>query len=134
MKRIAAVLVVALLAYQPCLVAASIPSKTANDQALADLTADLIFARSLFATDRIAKALEAEGLTTDQIESRLAVLSTADLISLGGNPAQLRSAGVTMSKKMWTAIGIGAAAVVVGGLALTNDDGEDDDSSDDGED
>lgn len=133
LKPVATVLVLALIVYQPCVYAASIPSKTTNNQELASRTAKLILARTLFATDRIADALAAQGLTAEQIEARLAALSTTDVLALGENPDQIQSAGITMTRRMWTAIGIGAA-VVVGAFALAGDDDEDSDDSDDGED
>lgn len=133
LKPVATVLVLAVVAYQPCVYAASIPSKMAENQELASRTTDLALARSLFATDRIAEAMAAQGLTPEQVEARLAALSTADVLALGVNPDQIQSAGITMTRRMWTVIGIGAA-VAVGAFALANDDGEDTDDSDDGED
>lgn len=134
LKQVAAVLAVCLF-IQPALFGASIPSKSSNGQDLAERANDLALARARFAVDRLSSALSAEGLDAAQIQSRVALLSTMDLIALGQNPAQVRSAGVSMSRKMWTAVGIGAGAVVIGGLALSQkDDGEDEDGSDDGED
>lgn len=132
-KSVAAVLVFALVAHTPLAYAAAIPSKTARGQDEAARQAELVLARNAFDTDRIAKALQAEGLTPEQVEQRLAALSTADVMSLVANPAQVRAAGITMTRRMWTAVGIGAA-VLVGALALYNDDDEDSDDSDDGED
>jgi hypothetical protein len=134
MKPIAAVLILTLVGSQPCIYAASIPSKTAKDQALACLATDLAVARIQFASDRIVNELLAQGLTEEQIGVRLARLSTADLISLAENPAQIQAAGITMTRRMWTIAGIAAGALIVGGLALHGDDEEDDDDSDDGED
>ena len=133
-SKLVAVGIIVLLAAAPGLQAAAIASKTAEGQDLAGRATDLALARNLFATDRIAIALAAEGLTAEQIDARLRALSTADLISLGGNPAQIRAAGVTMTRKAWTITGIALGALAVGAFALTNDDGEDNDDSDDGED
>jgi uncharacterized membrane protein YidH (DUF202 family) len=135
MKPVAAVLIFTLAGGQALVFAGPVPSKTAVNQDLAARATDLALARNLFATDRIAKALEAEGVALDQIDARLSALSSADLIALGQNPAQVRSAGVTMTKRAWTIAGIVAGAVVVGAFALKqNDDDEDEDGSDDGED
>ena len=133
MKPMAVVLIFSLSGGQALLLAGPVPSKTAENQDLASRETDVALARNLFATDRIAGTLEAEGLTPQQIAVRLGALSTEDLITLGQNPAQVRSAGVTMSRRAWTIAGIAVGAAVVA-FALTNDDGEDDDDSDDGED
>lgn len=134
-KYVAVMLMVSIAISQPCAYAASIPSKTARGQELWARDHDLVLARMLFASDRVAKSLAAEGLNPAQIEARLAALTTADLIALGRNPDQLRAAGISMSRRMWTVVGIAAGALVVGGLAVKqNDDGEDEDGSDDGED
>jgi hypothetical protein len=134
LKPVAAVLALTLVVSQPCAYAGAIASKTAKNQELAALATDLALARNLFATDRIAGALAAEGLTPEQIDARLSALSTADLVSLGENPAQIRAAGISMSRRAWTIAGLVAGAVVVGALALESDDEEDNDESDDGED
>lgn len=133
MKPIAVVLIFSLSGGPAVLLAGPVPSKTAEKQDLASRETDVALARNQFATDRIAGSLEAEGLTPQQIDARLGALSTADLIVLGQNPAQVRSAGVTMSRRAWTIAGIVVGAAVVA-FALTNDDDEDDDDSDDGED
>lgn len=133
MKPIAVVLIFSLSGGQAILLAGPVPSKTAEKQDLASRDTDVALARNQFATDRIAASLEAEGLTPQQIDVRIGALSTEDLIALGQNPAQVRSAGVTMSRRAWTIAGIVVGAAVVA-FALTNDDDEDDDDSDDGED
>ncbi len=131
LKPVAAVLVVTLLAYTPGLYAASIPSKMEASQSLDARANELAAGQSQFASDQIVSALAAEGLSPEQIETRLAQLTTDDLMSLRNQPAQIRSAGISMSRKTWIILGIGAA-VVVGALVLSGDD--DDDDSDDGED
>ena len=131
LKPVAAVLVLTLSTFQPGVYAAMIPSKTATNQEIASRATDVELARHTFATDRIANALAVEGLTLDQIDTRLRALSTADLTLLSENPAQIKSAGVTMTRKTWTIVGIAVGAVVIGAAALKSDDSDD---SDDGED
>src|SRR5688572_10753460 len=104
-KYVAAMLVLSIAVFQPCAYAASMPSKTARDQALASRDSDLVLDRMRYATDRLATALAAEGLDPAQVETRLAALATADVVSFGRNPEQIRSAGISMSKRMWTAVG-----------------------------
>lgn len=131
LKCVAAILVLALAAYQP-VYGATIASKMAENQSLAARTADVAAAGVVYGTEVIEASLAAEGLTADQIQARLAALSTADVISLTRNPAQLRSAGVTMSRKVWTIAGIAAGAVAAGAFALNQkDDGEDEDGVED---
>lgn len=132
LKPVAAMLVLALVAYQPTLYAASIPSKTAPGQTDAARAADLAMTRAVLATDAVESALAAEGLTPAQIGARMEALSTQDLIALLNNPAQIRSAGISMTRRTWTVLAIGGAALI-GAFALY-DDGEDSDNSDDGED
>lgn len=132
-KLVAAGIILVLMT-GPVAHAAAIASKTAEDQDLAGRATDLVLAKHRFATDRIALALAAEGLSPEQIDARVRALSTGDLVTLGGNPAQIRAAGVTMTRKAWTITGIALGALAIGAFALENDDGEDNDDSDDGED
>jgi len=134
LKSVAAGLVVSIVGAQPAVYASSIPSKTARNQGTVERAVDMARARAAFATESISIALAAEGLTPAQINEKVAALSTEDLLSLAANPAQIRAAGITMSKRVWTVVGIAAGAVAVGAFALKNDDGEDEDGSDDGED
>jgi len=113
MKPVAVVLLLTLVAYHPSAYAASIPSKTMENQGSEARTADLAVARALFSTDAIEQALVAEGLTPDQVDARVAVLSTEDILTLGQNRGQVRSAGLNLSKRTWILLGIGAAAVIV---------------------
>jgi membrane-bound lytic murein transglycosylase B len=130
-----ALLLIVTIAFPAALQAAPTASRTAAGQDDAARAVDLARARNLFGTDRIAAALSKEGLDPAAVDARLAVLTADDLIAMAANPAQLRSAGATMSRKMWTIVGIGAGALAVGAFALRqNDDGEDEDGSDDGED
>jgi hypothetical protein len=117
--------------YTPSVYAASIPSKISDESAAQ--AADLALARNAFATDQIETALQAEGLMPEQIKARLALLTTEDVTVLRENPAQIKSAGISMSRRAWIITGVVVAAVA-GGLALYGDDDEDSDDSDDGED
>lgn len=130
MKSIALVLVVSLLAFQGTAWGAPIPSKMTPDADGAARLADLARARSTFATASIEAALLDEGLTTEQVRVRMSRLSSEDVAVLGRNVDQIRSAGISMSRRAWIITGVVVAAVAA--AIVLNDD--DDDDSDDGED
>ena len=130
-----ALLLIITIAFPAAVLAAPAASRTAAGQDETARAADLARARMLFGIDRIAVALSKEGLDPAAVDARLTALTADDLIAMATNPAQLRSAGATMSKRMWTTVGIAAGALAVGAFALRqNDDGEDENGSDDGED
>lgn len=91
--------------------AGMVPSKTAANQSLDSREADLAVIRQVASTAGVAQALAAQGYNTEEINSRLAALSSEDLHSLAQNLQQVQAAGLT--REQWTYIGIGALAVLL---------------------
>ena len=97
--------------------AGPVPSKTAANQSLDQRTADIAVVRDVLSHDEVAKALEARGLTRQQVDQKLAQLSPQDLHQLAQNLDQLQAAGLTRQEWYW--IGIGALAVIILIVALS---------------
>ena len=93
------------------------PSKTATNQSLDSRDADLALVRDVVANDQVAKVLAANGFTQEEVEQRLAQLSSQDLQQLASNLDQLQPAGLTRQEWIW--IGIGALAALILVIALT---------------
>ena len=96
--------------------AAPMPSKTAANQSLATRDADLALVRDVAANEQVAKVLAARGFTQEQVNQRLAQLSSQDLHQLAQNLNQLQAAGLTQQEWIW--IGIGALAALILVIAL----------------
>src|SRR5439155_20213982 len=96
--------------------AAPMPSKTAANQSLATRDADLALVRDVAANQQVAKVLAARGFTQEQVNQRLAQLSSQDLHQLAQNLNQLQAAGLTQQEWIW--IGIGALAALILVIAL----------------
>ena len=96
--------------------AAPMPSKTAANQSLATRDADLALVRDVAANAQVAKVLAAHGLSQEQVNQRLAQLSSQDLHQLAQNLNQLQAAGMTQQEWIW--IGIGALAALILVVAL----------------
>lgn len=109
-------LLIAVLIIAVPLSAAPVPSKTAATQTIAQRDADLATVRALASADEVAAALEAQGFTREEVDSRLAALAPDELRSLAQNVEQIQAAGLTREQWMW--IGVGALAVLLL-LALT---------------
>jgi hypothetical protein len=109
------VLLVALAAVP--VFAGPVPSKTAANQSLDQRAADIAVVRDVLSHDEVAKALEARGLTRQQVDQKLAQLSPQDLHQLAQNLDQLQAAGLTSQEWLWVALGAIAALVLV--IALT---------------
>jgi hypothetical protein len=97
--------------------AGPVPSKTAANQSLDQRAADIAVVRDVLSHDEVAKALEARGLTRQQVDQKLAQLSPQDLHQLAQNLDQLQAAGLTSQEWLWVALGAIAALVLV--IALT---------------
>ena len=98
--------------------AGPVPSKTASNQSLESRDADLTLVRDVAANDQVAKVLAANGFTQDEVNQRLAQMSSQDLHQLSNNLEQLQAAGLT--KQEWIWIGIGALAALILVVALTD--------------
>ncbi len=97
--------------------AGPMPSKTAANQSLESRDADLALVRSVTANDQVAAVLSANGFTREQIDQRLAQMSSQDLHQLARNLEQLQPAGLTRQEWIW--IGIGALAALILVVALS---------------
>lgn len=94
------------------------PSKTASNQSVDSRDADLSIVRDIAANEQVAQVLAAHGFTQEEVEQRLAQLSSHDLAQLAQNLEQLQPAGLTRQEWIW--IGIGALAALILVIALTN--------------
>jgi hypothetical protein len=97
--------------------AGPVPSKTAANQSLDQRAADIAVVRDVLSHDEVARALEARGLTRDQVDQKLAQLSPQDLHQLAQNLDQLQAAGLT--RQQWYWIALAAIAVIVIIIALS---------------
>ena len=96
--------------------AGPVPSKTAANQSLDSREADLSVIRSVAANEQVSAVLTAHGFTQEQIDQRLARMSSQDLNQLAQNLEQLQPAGLTRQEWIW--IGIGALAALILVIAL----------------
>lgn len=94
------------------------PSKTAANQSLDSREADLALVRDVAANEQVARVLAANGFSQEEVEQRLAQLSSQDLQQLAQNLDQLQPAGLTRQEWIWILIGALAALIIV--IAVTN--------------
>ena len=87
------------------------PSKTAENQSIDSREADLALVRDVASNEQIAKVLAANGFSQEEVDSRLASMSSQDLHQLAQNLDQLQAAGLTRQEWIW--IGIGALAALI---------------------
>ena len=92
------------------------PSKTAENQSIDSREADLALVRDVASNEQIAKVLAANGFSQNEVENRLASMSSQDLHQLAQNLDQLQAAGLTRQEWIW--IGIGALAALILVIAL----------------
>ena len=112
LKRSALVLLLLVVAFLAVPgFAAPVPSKTAANQSLATRDADLALVRDVAANEQVATVLASHGFTQEQVNQKLAQLSSQDLHQLAQNINQLQAAGITTQQ--WTWILIGAVAVLI---------------------
>ena len=98
--------------------AGPVPSKTAENQSIDSRNADLALVRDIAANEQVANVLAANGFTQDEVNERLASMSSQDLQQLAQNLNQLQPAGLTRQEWIWIAIGAIAALILV--IALTD--------------
>lgn len=110
LKRSIVLFVILALASIP-IFAAPTPSKAVANQSLDARAADLALVREVVSNEQVAKALANHGFTQEQVNQRLAQLSSQDLHQLAQNLNQLQAAGITQQQWIW--IGIGALAVLI---------------------
>jgi hypothetical protein len=97
--------------------AGPVPSKTAANQSLDSRAADLALVRDVAGNEEVAKVLAAHGFTPEQVNDRVAQMSSQDLHQLAQNLDQLQAAGLTRQEWIW--IGIGALAALILVVALS---------------
>jgi len=96
--------------------AAPAPSKAVANQSLDARAADIAVVRDVVANDEVAAVLAAHGFTQEQVNQRVAQLSSQDLHQLAENLNQVQAAGLTHQQWVW--IGIGALAAIILAIAL----------------
>ena len=94
-----------------------VPSKTAANQSLDSREADLTVIRDIAANEQVAAVLTAHGFTSEEVDQRLAQMSSQDLHQLSQNLEQLQPAGLTRQEWIWIGIGALAALILVVALA-----------------
>ncbi len=92
------------------------PSKTATNQSLDARAADLSLVRDVATDSTVAAVLASRGFTQEQVNQKLAQMSSQDLHQLARNLDQLQAAGLTQQEWIW--IGIGALAALILVVAL----------------
>jgi len=89
------------------------PSKTAADQSLAQREADLATVSGFLEHEEVRQALAQQGLTPDEVNTRLAELSPQDLHSLAGQVDQVQAAGIYVPMWAWIVIVVALAALII---------------------
>jgi len=89
------------------------PSKTADDQSLAQREADLATVSGFLEHEEVRQALAQQGLTPDEVNTRLAELSPQDLHSLAGQVDQVQAAGIYVPMWAWIVIVVALAALII---------------------
>jgi hypothetical protein len=74
-------------------VAAPIPSRAADPPTLAASEPDRATIETFLAREDVARALAAHGLTSEEVDARLARLSATDVSALAANLQQIQAAG-----------------------------------------
>ena len=98
--------------------AGPIPSKVVASPSLDSRDADIASIRDVVANAQVSQALAARGFTEDEVNQRLAQLSTEDVRQLAQNLDQVQAAGMTRQEWIW--IGIGALAALILVIALSD--------------
>lgn len=91
--------------------AAPIPSE-AKDDAVTDRDSNAAVVKDVLVQEQVAEALESFGLSSDEVESRLAKLSDEDLRHLASNLDQIQAAGEQVPEYIWWLAG-GLLAVLI---------------------
>lgn len=111
MKRFLSVASVALLTIAFAATVATpaaalpVPSRSTDDQSLADRETELAELRDVVSQDEVASALEAYGFSQDEVNQRLAQLSPEELHQLNGQIDQLHAAG-QVPQYIWILIAV----------------------------
>jgi len=112
LKRSIVLFVLLVVAAIPAF-AAPMPSKALANQSLDARAADLALVRDVVANQQVAQALAARGFTQEQINQKVAQLSSQDLHQLAQNLSQLQASGLTNQQWLWILIGAVAVLIIV---------------------
>jgi len=112
LKRSIVLFVLLVVAAIPAF-AAPMPSKAVANQSLDARAADLALVRDVVANQQVAQALAARGFTQEQINQKVAQLSSQDLHQLAQNLNQLQAAGLTQQQWLWILIGAVAVLIII---------------------
>lgn len=93
--------------------AGPVPSKTATDQSITSRATDLALVQSVAQREDVARVLQAQGFSQDQVSSKLAQLSDEDLSKLAQNLNEVQAAGLTREQWIWVGVGALAALILV---------------------
>lgn len=91
-----------------------VPSKTTDNQSLAERQADLANIETVMARPEVAEVIAQQGFTIDEVNQRLAQLSPEEIHALSTQLDQLHAAGVDVPQYVWILL-----AVFLGVLILT---------------
>lgn len=100
-----------VVAFAPPAQALPTPSKTADDQALAERQEDLAALDAVLGQEEVTEALAAHGFTREEVNERLAQLSPEELSALASQAEQLQAAG--QPTYVWVLIAILAVVAIV---------------------
>jgi cytochrome c553 len=109
-KRLAGLCATLLLAAALPAAADRTPSRA--DEPAAARAHDLAQVQGLAARDDVAQALQAQGLSSDEVEARLARLSDEDLRRLAAHLDQVQAAG-NVPNYIWILLGILIAVTII---------------------
>jgi len=115
MKRSIVLLALVALIAVPSF-AAPAPSKAVANQSLDARATDMAVVRDVVANEQVSAVLAAHGFTQEQVNQRVAQLSSQDLHQLAQNLNQVQAAGLTHQQWVW--IGIGALAAIILAIAI----------------
>lgn len=97
-------------------VAMQTPSKTVDNQSLAERQADLITVQAVITQPEVAEAIAQQGFTTDEVNERLAQLSPEELHTLSMQLDQLHAAGVDVPKYVWILLAVFLGVLIFGAI------------------
>ena len=92
------------------------PSKTTQEQSLADRQIELANINAVIAQPEVTAALARHGFTNDQVHQRLAQLSPDEIHALSSQLDQLQAAGSGVPKYIWILIAVLLGVMILAAL------------------
>lgn len=92
------------------------PSKTVENQSLAERQGDLAAIQAVIAQPEVAEAIARQGFTTDEVNERLAQLSPEEIHTLSLQLDQLHAAGVDVPKYVWILLAVFLGVLILGAI------------------